>query len=59
MDSGLGVDRDSIRIFCERRHIRWLAVFGWPRVDLGTPQNLSRYFRDDVVAPAEIQHVHG
>jgi len=27
-----------------------------PRVDLRTPEDLSRYFRDDVVASAEVQY---
>jgi predicted nucleotidyltransferase len=29
------------------------------RVDLRTPQDLSRYFRDEVVAQAEVQYAEG
>lgn len=35
------------------------ALFGGRTVDLRTPQELSRYFRDEVVAHAEVQYVHG
>lgn len=28
------------------------------KVDLRTPEDLSRYFRDEVVAAAEVQYVH-
>jgi hypothetical protein len=28
------------------------------KVDLRTPEDLSRYFRDKVVAEAEVQHAH-
>jgi predicted nucleotidyltransferase len=90
---------DKIREFCERHHIRRLAVFGSAlrddfgpesdvdvlvdfipghtpgffglfdmeeelsalfggrKVDMRTPQDLSRYFRDEVVAKAEVQYV--
>ena len=34
-------------------------LFGGRTVDLRTPQELSRYFRDEVVAHAEVQYVHG
>jgi predicted nucleotidyltransferase len=33
-------------------------IFG-RKVDLSTPQFLSRYFRDDVIAEAELQYVAG
>ena len=31
-------------------------VFGGRRIDLRTPQDLSRYFRDEVMAHAEVQY---
>lgn len=33
-------------------------LLGGRRVDLRTPEELSRYFRDQVVASAEVQYVH-
>jgi predicted nucleotidyltransferase len=35
------------------------ALFGGRKVDLRTPQELSRYFRDEVVASAEVQYAAG
>lgn len=32
-------------------------LFGGHKVDLRTPEDLSRYFRDEVVATAEVQYV--
>jgi hypothetical protein len=32
------------------------AMLGGTKVDLRTPQDLSRYFRDQVVAEAEVQY---
>jgi predicted nucleotidyltransferase len=32
------------------------AIFGGKKVDLRTPNDLSRYFRDEVVASAEVQY---
>ena len=32
------------------------ALFGGREVDLRTPQDLSRYFRDSVVAEAQVQY---
>lgn len=32
------------------------AIFGGRKVDLRTPNDLSRYFRDEVVATAEVQY---
>lgn len=32
------------------------ALLGKRKVDLRTPQDLSRYFRDEVVATAEVQY---
>lgn len=35
------------------------AIFGGRKADLRTPEDLSRYFRDKVVAEAEVQYVRG
>lgn len=35
------------------------AALGGQKVDLRTPQDLSRYFRDEVVRAAEVQYVAG
>lgn len=35
------------------------ALFGGRTVDLRTPQDLSRYFRDEVVTHAKIQYAQG
>lgn len=35
------------------------TFFGGRRVDLRTPEELSRYFRDQVISSAEVQYVHG
>ena len=32
-------------------------IFGGRKVDLRTPQDLSRYFREEVTATAEVQYV--
>lgn len=32
------------------------SLFGGRKVDLRTPQDLSRYFRDEVLAGAEVQY---
>jgi predicted nucleotidyltransferase len=32
------------------------AIFAGRKVDLRTPNDLSRYFRDEVVATAEVQY---
>jgi len=34
-------------------------LFGGRKVDLRTPEDLSRYFRDKAVAEAEVQYAHG
>ena len=34
-------------------------LFGGRKTDLRTPQELSRYFRDEVIATAEVQYVQG
>jgi len=33
------------------------VIFGGRKVDLRTPEDLSRYFRDKVVAEAQVQYV--
>jgi uncharacterized protein len=35
------------------------GLFGGRKVDLRTPQDLSRYFRDEVIASAEVQYAAG
>ena len=35
------------------------VLFGGHKVDLRTPEDLSRYFRDKVVAEAQVQYVRG
>ena len=35
------------------------SLFGGRKVDLRTPQDLSRYFRDEVMAHAEVQYAQG
>ena len=35
------------------------ALFGGHKVDLRTPQDLSRYFRQEVINTAEVQYVQG
>ena len=35
------------------------AIFGGRKVDLRTPEDLSRYFRADVIAEAEVQYAEG
>lgn len=35
------------------------AIFGGRKVDLRTPEDLSRYFRADVLAEAELQYAEG
>lgn len=32
------------------------ALFGGQKVDLRAPQELSRYFRDEIIASAEVQY---
>lgn len=93
------IPREALAQFCERSHIRWLAlfgsalredfgpesdvdvlvefepghtpglfqlydmeqdlsaIFGGRKVDLRTPQDLSKYFRDDVLRQAQTQYV--
>jgi predicted nucleotidyltransferase len=35
------------------------ALFGGRKVDLRTPEDLSRYFRQDVLNEAEVQYAQG
>jgi hypothetical protein len=35
------------------------VIFGGRKVDMRTPQDLSRYFRDKVIASAQVQYVRG
>jgi len=35
------------------------GLFGGRKVDMRTPEDLSRYFRDEVIATAEVQYVRG
>jgi len=99
--NALSIDRAAIATFCERHHIRWLALFGSAardelradsdvdllvefdqehvpgllglaglglelsphfggrQVDLRTPEDLSRHFRDRVRAQAEVLYARG
>ncbi len=101
MNKKLVLSKEKIADFCERHHIRRLAIFGSAlrgdfgpgsdvdvlvdfmpghtpgffrlfdmeeelsslfgdyKVDMRTPEDLSRYFRDEVVATAEVQYVQG
>jgi hypothetical protein len=101
MNKNLITDKEKINDFCQRHHIRRLAIFGSAlrddfspdsdidvllefvpgytpgffrlfdmeeelsglfggrKVDMRTPQDLSRYFRDEVVATAEVQYAQG
>jgi hypothetical protein len=101
MNRNIVIAEEKIREFCERHHIRRLAIFGSAlrddfdpesdvdvlvdfepghvpvffrlfdmqeelsslfggrKIDMRTPEDLSRYFRDKVVATAEVQYVQG
>lgn len=39
--------------------IEFSEILGGRRVDINTPQCLSRYFRDEVLAKARVQYVQG
>ena len=39
-----------------RMEIELAEIIGYPKVDLRTPQELSKYFRDEVLAQAEVQY---
>ena len=68
-DFGTESDVDVLVEF-ERGHIPGLfgiarlerelsALFGRRKVDLRTPEDLSRYFREDVLRDAEVQYAEG
>lgn len=101
MNKKLVLNKEKIADFCERNHIRRLAIFGSAlrgdfgpgsdvdvlvdfmpshtpgffrlfdmeeelsslfgdhKVDMRTPQDLSRYFRNEVITKAEVQYVQG
>lgn len=101
MDRHSVIPKDKIIDFCQRHHIRKLALFGsvlrddfgpdsdidvlvefepdhapgffrlfdmeeelsslfgGRKVDLRTPEDLSRYFRDEIIARAQVQYVQG
>ena len=98
MNKDIVIAKDKIQDFCERHHIRRLAIFGSAlhedfgpdsdvdvlvdfmpghtpgffglfgmeeelsglfgghKVDIRTPEDLSRYFRNEVIATAEVQY---
>jgi uncharacterized protein len=56
---------EQLARFCRKQHICRLSLFGSilagtdrpdSDVDLRTPQDLSRYFRDQVLRTAEVQY---
>jgi predicted nucleotidyltransferase len=51
-------ERDATPSFFDLANIEQelSALLGGRRVDLRTPQDLSRYFRDEVVREAEVQY---
>ena len=101
MHKSLNLDEADVKRFCQRHHIRRLALFGSQlkgtakpdsdidllvefepdarttlldmaqieielsqalggrKVDVRTPQDLSQYFRDEVVRTAQVQYVTG
>lgn len=101
MPARVAFDAERLRTFCQRNHVRRLAlfgsvlrpdfgpesdvdvlvefqpdgvpglfgiarmerelaeVFGGRQVDLRTPEDLSRYFRQSVVDEAEVQYAEG
>jgi predicted nucleotidyltransferase len=53
-------DSDHIPGFFKLAHIeRELSEIIGKKVDLRTPQELSKYFRDEVLSEAEVQYVEG
>ena len=56
MTPHIAVAREEIATFCQQHHIRWLVLFGGRTLGLRTPQDLSRYFRDEVLKEAEVQY---
>ena len=100
MGARIAINRERVAQFCQRHHIRKLALFGsvlrddfrpdsdvdvlvefepgvsvglirlagmerelseilGRKVDLRTPADLSRYFREEVVRTAEVQYAQG
>jgi hypothetical protein len=72
MDARLPIEPAQLAEVCRRHRIRKLSLFdmarielelsgllGGRKVDLRTAQDLSRYFRDEVVRSAEPQYVAG
>ena len=101
MNPQISIPSDHIASFCQKRGIRWLAIFGSAlrpdfgpdsdidvlvefepdripgllgiarmerelsglfktrKVDLRTPEDISRYFRQQVLAEAEVQYAEG
>ena len=60
------ISKEKLAEYCLKHHIRKLAFFSMEaelsqilghKVDLHTPQFLSRFFRDRVMAEAEVQYV--
>jgi predicted nucleotidyltransferase len=51
-------ERDATPSFFDLANIEQelSALLGGRRVDLRTPQDLSRYFRDEVIREAEVQY---
>ena len=59
-------DEEKLKAFCKRNHIPGLMDLAGMeielsaiidrKVDLRTPQELSKYFRDEVLAQAEVQY---
>ena len=53
-------DPDHIPGFFKLAHMeRELSELIGKKVDLRTPQELSRYFRDEVISEAEVQYAEG
>ena len=59
-----GVDLYLLAIFEERHKVGWnivkienelASLFGVPRADLRTPSELREYYRDEVLAAAEVR----
>ncbi|MGA3113530.1 MAG: hypothetical protein ABSF90_03750 [Syntrophobacteraceae bacterium] len=60
----LPLDYETLARLCPRHHIRRLSLFGSTllggrRVDLRTPLDLSRHFRNEVIRTAEVQYAAG
>ncbi|MBM3470331.1 MAG: hypothetical protein FJX73_06020 [Armatimonadetes bacterium] len=58
------LNRERIAAFCREHHVRRMErelsfVFGGRKIDLRTPEDLSRYFREDVLKEAQVQYAEG